>query len=202
MSAVERLLLAAPPPDRAQMLRYLRTPSPTQELEELLGSVQAELFPLLEYKVCHCRLPIQTQGRSLRIGVLSTASAGLAKALEGCEEAIVFAATVGLSPDRLLKKYAHLSPARALCVQAVATERIEALCDAFCDLQQKALAPTGQTLGMRFSPGYGDLALTAQKEFFQLLDCPRQIGLSLNESLLMTPTKSVTAIVGIRQIEA
>lgn len=202
MSTVQRLLLAAPTPDRVQTLHYLRTATPTPELDALIDSVQAELFPLLEYKVCHCRLPIKKEGQTLHIGILRTDSAALAKALAGCEEALIFAATVGLSPDRLLKKYAHRSPARALCVQAVATERIEALCDAFCRLQDDTLREKGQMRGMRFSPGYGDLALSVQKEVFQMLDCPRQIGLSLNESLLMSPTKSVTAIVGIRQIEA
>ena len=49
----------------------------------------------------------------------------------------------------------------------------------------------------RFSPGYGDLPLELQKDVFRVLDCPRKIGLSLNESLLMSPSKSVTAIIGI-----
>ncbi len=202
MSTVERVLLAAPAPDRSQMLHYLRTALPTPELDALIDSVQAELFPLLEYKICHCRLPVKREGKALRIGILNTDSAALAKALVGCDEAIVLAATVGLAPDRLLAKYAHLSPARALCVQAIATERIEALCDTFTLAFDNTLHAEGCSLGMRFSPGYGDLALTAQKEIFQMLDCPRQIGLSLNESLLMSPTKSVTAIVGIRQNEA
>ena len=48
----------------------------------------------------------------------------------------------------------------------------------------------------RFSPGYGDLSLEVQKEIFSLLDCPRKIGVSLGDSLLMTPSKSVTAIIG------
>ena len=36
-----------------------------------------------------------------------------------------------------------------------------------------------------------------QKDIFAALDCPRKISLSLNESLLMSPSKSVTAIIGI-----
>lgn len=49
----------------------------------------------------------------------------------------------------------------------------------------------------RFSPGYGDLPINMQKDIFAALDCPRKIGLSLNESLLMSPSKSVTAIIGV-----
>jgi len=36
-----------------------------------------------------------------------------------------------------------------------------------------------------------------QRDIFAVLDCPRKIGLSLNGSLLMSPSKSVTAIIGI-----
>lgn len=49
----------------------------------------------------------------------------------------------------------------------------------------------------RFSPGYGDLPLSAQREIFAVLDCGKRIGLMLNDSLLMSPSKSVTAFVGI-----
>ena len=49
----------------------------------------------------------------------------------------------------------------------------------------------------RFSPGYGDLPLDVQKNIFPLLDCERKIGLTLNESLIMSPSKSVTAFVGM-----
>jgi len=52
-------------------------------------------------------------------------------------------------------------------------------------------------LTSRFSPGYRDLPLTLQREIFTLLEPSRRIGLSLNASLLMSPSKSVTAIVGI-----
>ena len=52
----------------------------------------------------------------------------------------------------------------------------------------------------RFSPGYGDLPIEIQKDIFRALDCPRRIGLTLNENLLMSPTKSVSAIIGIVKI--
>ncbi len=58
-------------------------------------------------------------------------------------------------------------------------------------------AAEGRALRPRFSPGYGDLAIDAQKDIFALLDCERQIGLTLGDSLLMSPGKSVTAFAGI-----
>ncbi|MDD6316889.1 MAG: Vitamin B12 dependent methionine synthase activation subunit, partial [Clostridia bacterium] len=34
-------------------------------------------------------------------------------------------------------------------------------------------------------------------DIIRALDCPRKIGLCLNQSLLMSPSKSVTALVGL-----
>ena len=79
-------------------------------------------------------------------------------------------------------------------MQALGAERIEALCDAFCD---SLISEKGVLLRPRFSPGYGDLPLEVQKDIFSLLECHKRIGVSLNESLLMSPSKSVTAFVGL-----
>ena len=49
----------------------------------------------------------------------------------------------------------------------------------------------------RFSPGYGDLPLSVQSGLLTLLDAPRKIGLCANENHILTPRKSVTALIGI-----
>ena len=53
----------------------------------------------------------------------------------------------------------------------------------------------------RFSPGYGDFDIVYQKDIFAILDCPKRIGLTLNSSLMMSPSKSVTAIIGFKREE-
>ena len=50
----------------------------------------------------------------------------------------------------------------------------------------------------RFSPGYGDLGLENQKIIFDILKLDK-LGVRLNESLIMIPEKSVTAISGIEK---
>ena len=50
----------------------------------------------------------------------------------------------------------------------------------------------------RFSAGYGDFSLEFQRNICDALDCQRKIGITLQESLIMLPTKSVTAIIGIK----
>ena len=44
---------------------------------------------------------------------------------------------------------------------------------------------------------YGDLPLEAQRDVFALLNPEKRIGVTLNDGLLMSPSKSVTAIAGI-----
>ena len=121
----------------------------------------------------------------------------LAVALRGCERVVLFAATVGHTIDRLIARYGKIAPSRALLLQAIGAERVEALCNRFCDELAKEARARGLATRPRFSPGYGDLSLELQRELFRILDCPRRIGLSLNQSLLMSPTKSVTALVGL-----
>ena len=185
----------APEINERECLRYAGTnpKSISEEEKALYESCLKEVDQKLTYKVCWGRFPVKRTEYGLDFGILQTDSKALMKNLEGCEEVIVFAATIGLEIDRLIRRYTNLSPAKALFFQAIGAERIESLCDTFCD----ELKGSGLQLRPRFSPGYGDLPLELQKDVFRVLDCPRKIGLSLNESLLMSHSKSVTAIIGI-----
>lgn len=144
--------------------------------------------------VCFAELPVSKDGENIKIGSISICSRGLIKNLSGCVRVLLFCATVGASFDREVLKYSRLSPSRAVVVSAVGTERVEALCDAFLDWYKGEYSVK---LRPRFSPGYGDLPLELQREIFSLLEPEKKIGVTLNDSLLMSPTKSVTAFVGI-----
>lgn len=185
----------APSIKERECLRYAGTaPEALSEKErEIFLSCLRELEGGLHYLVCWGRFPLKQTEIGLDMGIVQTDSVQLMKNLEGCEEVIIFAATIGLEIDRLIRRYTKLSPVKALFMQGIGAERIESLCDCFCAEWQKK----GLRLRPRFSPGYGDLPLEMQKDIFRGLDCTRKIGLSLNESLLMSPSKSVTAFIGI-----
>ena len=160
--------------------------------EALLAECISEVSDKLVYNVCYQKFPFEKQCETLNLGFAQVNSADLAKNLDGCDGILLFAATVGVELDRLIMKYCKISPVKALIFQAIGTERIEKLCDQFCKDMAKE-----ENIKPRFSPGYGDLPLDLQKEIFAALDCGKNIGLTLNDSMLMSPTKSVTAIVGI-----
>lgn len=179
---------------RAEIRRYARIMGEDSASDRLIAECAAEAEPVLSYKVCHTDESILRDRDRLTIGRIESDSSTLGKALTGCDRAVVFAATVGTPFDRLIAKYSKLSPAKALLMQAIGAERVEALCDAFIE---RYAAEHQCSLRPRVSPGYGDMNLTMQRDIFAMLDCPRKIGLTLNESLLMSPSKSVTAIAGV-----
>lgn len=184
----------APPFCEKEILRYASCKSADSETQKLLTDCINEANDKLTYKVCYCELPVTVKDDICDFGTFKTRSQSLSKNLDGCDRVILFGTTVGVEIDRLIAKYGRISPARALMMQAIGAERIEALCDAFCADIQNTLS-----IGLkpRFSPGYDDLSLDTQKDIFALLDCSKHIGLTLNSSLLMSPSKSVTAIIGL-----
>ena len=181
------------PFDVEAAMRYAGCREPDAGVRALLMDCAEEALPRLTYRVCYRTFPVTVEGEIVTFPFASVDSRSLARHLEGCEAAVVFGATVGLELDRLLFRAGHTSPARAVCLQAVGSERIEALCDLFEDEMRTEYG----AVRSRFSPGYGDLPLAFQRELFRVLDCPRTIGLTLNESMLMSPSKSVTAVIGV-----
>lgn len=186
-----------PPVCRREVLRYAGMKTETPEVSPLLDAVLAEAADVTGGQVCWQEFPIARERGTLDLGFARTESQALTRNLAGCDRIVVFAATLGLAFDRLIARYSRISPAKALLMQALGAERIERLCDAFCDQIRRESEARGLHTAPRFSPGYGDFPLSLQADIFRALDCPRRIGLTLNESLLMSPSKSVTAIIGL-----
>lgn len=108
------------------------------------------------------------------------------------------AATIGPElPDAIRQRYEDKDGVAALVYDAVGGETADAVMDWLQELTNRQLRRTGQNLTMRrFSPGYSDLDLTAQRTIFKLLDL-ESWGLQLTEKYIMVPEKSVTAIAGV-----
>ena len=186
--------------DRKEILRYAGVRAPGEEIGKLMESCLEELAGRISCKVCYAEFPVRVEDGELDLGFAKVRSADLRKNLAGCESIVLFAATVGLEIDRLIARYARLEPSRAFLFQAIGAERIESLCNLFNREVNAEKGKLGSGTRPRFSPGYGDLELTVQRDIFRVLDCPRKIGLTLNETCLMSPTKSVTALIGVYRI--
>ncbi len=185
--------LKLPLPDKKEILRYCGVKGEDGSTEALIDECLLELGKAYKSLVCYSEFQITKTESGVDLGFTKTDSKLLLERLKNCEKVIVFAATVGIELDRFIAKYSKISPSKALVFQAIGAERIEALCDAF---EKQIIGKYGKTVP-RVSAGYGDIPLNLQKDIFAVLNPPKNIGLTLNESLLMSPTKSVTAIIGI-----
>lgn len=183
------------PYNRKEILRYAGVRSETEEISALLDECIGEYTA--SFKVCYREFPVSEAGETLDLTFAKTDSKSLKINLNGCKSIILFAATAGIETDRLIAKYSRISPSKSVMLQAIGTERIETLCNAFCDDFAAEIKEKGLFTRPRFSPGYGDLPLELQKDIFSVLDCHRKIGITLNDNLFMSPSKSVTAIMGI-----
>ncbi|MBE5745312.1 MAG: hypothetical protein E7355_04165 [Clostridiales bacterium] len=183
--------------DKKEVLRYAGYRGETSSaIDDVLAACIQRSENAFSYRVCYAVFPVET------LLCRWQDSGNLIKTrLQGAEYAVVFAATVGLDIDRLILAEESVSPTRALFMQALGAERIERLCDVFCEEMQNGAKRAGYCAGARFSAGYGDFPLEKQRDIFAWLRPETHIGLTLNDGLLMSPTKSVTAILPIGKNE-
>lgn len=195
MSIVYTKNLKPAEPSVKEILRYAGVKQSDNEILSLIESCINEIKEKLSFRVCYRVLSVNINEDVCDFGDFKVNSKDLAKNLKDSEQVLIFASTIGIEIDRIIAKYSRISPSKALIFDALGAERIEALCDSFCEEFSKE---KGVLLKPRFSAGYGDLPLTTQREIFSQLNPDRKIGLTLNESSLMSPSKSVTAFAGIK----
>ncbi len=165
---------------------------PVADAQELVDACRAAVFRKIRAKYVYRETTVRLTPTGCAFDFGFVESRNLSQALSGCSKAYVFAATLGHDVDRLLQSEGLISPLRQFVTDAVASAAIEALCDL---AQARLPRPTKA----RFSAGYGDFSLDYQPRLLDFLNAQKTIGLSLSASCLMNPTKSVTAIMGIKK---
>lgn len=178
-------------PDEGETTARLMT-APGCEVEAA-AECRAALESAMRCRFAYRLVPVNNNGGSCDLGFGEIRSKGLCRALEGCDKAYILGVTLGLGVDRLLAALAVTSPAREFITDALASAAVEGLCE-YADRQ---LRGEGQK-PMRFSPGYGDMPLEWQPRVLEALDARATLGITLNKALLMTPVKSITAILGVQ----
>ncbi len=146
-----------------------------------------------DFRACLAKVPVKITENGVDLGFMQVESKSLQKNLDGCDEAYILAATTGISSQRLIERNSVVSPIKGIVTDCTGSAAIEA----FCDKINLSLSDNPDFLRPRFSPGYGDLCIDCQRKIVDFLCANKNIGLSLTESLMMVPKKSVTAIIGI-----
>lgn len=119
--------------------------------------------------------------------------------LEECSECLVMASTLGLDIEREIKKYSYVDLTKGIVTDSCATTAIEEVCNIVENTYRRGLIENGKYLTTRYSPGYGDLSIETNRQLINLLDTQNKIGLTITESNIMIPRKSVIAILGISE---
>ena len=211
--------------ETARYLGYSKFVSPDQDVSELLEKAAREMqavmkaqavFEIYDLSVVECprsgciettanagsqggfdtRLAAHSTTVELKFADLTLHSRDLGRNLAGCTKVALVAATIGPQVDTLIRRHSSTNPVYASILQATGAMFIEEVVDLVNTEIKKIAEAQGLKTKPRYSPGYGDVPLEVQKDFFRLLPCTR-IGLTLMDTLIMAPEKSVTAFVGI-----
>ena len=196
-------------PDRKEIIRYLgyHGVSPDEEvlreIELCVEQLQKAVTPRYVYeKFPLSRSRGQNSEEQLCFAGITVTSRNLSRNLQGCGAVYLMAVTLGPGPDLLIRRAGIEKVSRAVILQAAAAAMTEIWCDQVNERIRLEAERDGLYTRPRYSPGYGDLPLTMQTDISRILNMPKEIGVSLTDSLLMTPSKSVTALIGVSQTEA
>ena len=168
-----------------EALRYLGA-SPANaalraDLSALAEELQRRITPRFTWALTETAA-LALPGRSARV------------MLTDCPTSAVLVCTLGAEFDLWMRQLQHRDMARAVMLDALGSAYVESS----CDTAEKAIQARfpHKYLTDRFSPGYGDLPLSVQPTLLDLAGASR-IGVAVTPSLLMTPQKSVSAIIGL-----
>lgn len=185
-------------PNISEALRYLGVRNaPDGSLRTQMAALSDELIRQITPRWAWRMLPLDHGEACITLSgtdiLLSGSTAGLM--LQDCHYCAVLVCTLGSVFDAWLQREQSRNMPRAVMLDALGSAYVEAACDAA--EQEIAARFPGQFLTDRFSPGYGDLPLDIQPQLLDATDAHRRLGIYTASTHLMTPIKSVTALIGI-----
>lgn len=185
--------------NRAEVLRYLgyKGIGADETVNRLIDDCESEVMkaavPRYTYRVVN--ITQVKDGVELNDTGLILKGNSIKEHLEGCEQAALIAVTLSEGIDRMLRIMQASDLAKAVVADSLSSAAIEQVCDKLEAIIKEELPQYNQTF--RFGIGYGDLPLSQQGDFLKVLNAPRLIGLNTGKTFMMTPTKSVTAVIGL-----
>ena len=185
--------------DRSEILRYLgyRGTALTPRIEAYLSRAtdlaNEVIRPASVWKIYS--LDYTEEGVRLVNTDCVLKGESIRKHLKGADRCALLCVTLGRDFDEEVERLMVKVPGLGVILNACGIQAVEKLADSLQLEIDERVAPF--KTGVRFSPGYGDLPLETQGDFIRLLNTEKTVGVRLNESYLMNPMKSVTAICGL-----
>lgn len=184
--------------DRSEMKRYAGIKNGQQFPEKIIDEAASLVLTLKSPQTVWSLYPYDCEK-----GIVGAdekyiiESKSLRKHLANAEQVIFLAATVGeMVEEAASAAFARGEYALGLLIDAAATAAVEQTADALETLLVGKFQGQGLKMTFRFSPGYGDWDLREQAKVVALANA-EAIGITLTDSLMLTPRKSITAIIGL-----
>ena len=184
--------------DRVQAFRYMRLPSePNAHFLEMADICEKQLLSMISPKYVYRVFPIVQTENGISGGGLLLRGHDIASHLNGCSQVIFLCATLSSGADRAIRQSSASDILGGMMTDAMANAVIEQVCD---NAEQEIFATLPECyFTWRFSAGYGDFPLDTQADFLKVLNAEKRLGVTLSESNLLIPTKSVTAVIGVSE---
>lgn len=119
----------------------------------------------------------------------------LVRILKDCEYCSLFVTTIGHDLENHVSEMAKDDPSGAFFLENIGSWMAEYMAETVNNRIAQEIIKTGFIPKKRYSAGYGDWPVTSQQEILELVEAKR-IGVSISESSLMIPQKSVSALIG------
>ena len=186
------------PISKKEAARYMGVKGePDRAVTELLDKAEKLVREKIRPKYVYIETDVSFTDAGVMLGAMSVPLTGedIRRHLSGCNKAILMAVTLSQEADKLIRQSTVTNMAESLAIDCMCSAAVEQACDR-AEEEIFSGSPTKYRT-WRFSPGYGDLPLSLQKNFLLALNAQRRIGLTVTENSLLIPSKSVTAIIGI-----
>ena len=119
------------------------------------------------------------------------------KHLMDCNKVIIIAVTVGIEiENQITEMFKKGKYGLSIMLDAAATAAVEQSADLMEKAIKEQVSRKGYKMKWRFSPGYGDWPMEQQTEMLNHAQ-GEKIGITLTDSLMLEPRKSITAIIGL-----
>ncbi|BEP29638.1 vitamin B12 dependent-methionine synthase activation domain-containing protein [Helicovermis profundi] len=170
------------------------------KLEQIVNEIEKEIKGKYTFK----EYIIETNTKNkvtLKNSSIVLSGKDISKHLIDSKRIVILAVTLGIDAERYIIKKNYLSALDGLISDACMSDLTEYYADE-CEKQIKSTIKANEKTTFRYSPGYGDLPLNTQKNIIEELNTNRIIGLNITDSYILTPRKSVIAIIGIEDINS
>lgn len=189
--------------DQKEALRYLGYVgnNPEENIQKILNECESNVLDIIEPKYLYkCFNILSSEGKIVLDNCkLELTGNDIINHLKGCTKVILMCATLSINMDRFIRVTQITDMTKAVIIDSLASVAIEKVCDNIQDDIMEEFCGYFQTY--RFSPGYGDFPIEIQKDFLSVLDAQKKIGLTSTDDCILTPKKSVTAVIGLSETQ-